>query len=362
MTQLHFAKRYRSLLVLMVWMAIIGACGPMQKSSETPAITAPAAISTPGIKGVVYQSGPTLWLLNPEGKTKERLLEPVNFAASVSNNLSQIAYSTNSQDLWIVTRGENEAQQVRFEQLSRLDLSINRLAWAPQDDKLAVLAVPQNDPRSVPEKARIFIIDRDHADVKQIGCGIDFAWNATGDQLLVNKMFCADGEGIYLVVLENLSSRPLFREQTDVEAMTTSPVEEKVAFIAGKIFEQSVYIGELSSGVSTQLLDEDIENKYQSLDELAWSPDGQELAILATAVRGDNMARPNLIIINLATQEFREIASSIRGPIIWSPSSDAIATTVFTNTTGIYQVNTISGEVELLIDDRLATPTNFIWK
>ena len=334
---------------------------PIQPEAQPTTVTVDIN-NEEGYDGIVYQSGTTLWLLNPEEKTKERLLEPVNYASAVSNDLSQVAYSTNSQDLWIVTRGQRNTRQVLLEQLPQLELSINRLVWSPQDDKLAILAAPQDNPQSAPEESLIFVVDIDQENVSQVGCGTDFEWGTNGEYLVLNKTFCADGEGIYLVEIENLASRPIFDEHTNIKSIAVSPTEEKIAFIAGEVSEQSIYIGELATGATTRLLDGSTINNFQSLEQLAWSPDGQELAVIATTTGENNLATPSLIIINLTTQDFREIASPVRVPLAWSPSSDVIATTVLTSTTGIYQIDAISGQIQILTDDRLATPINFMWK
>ncbi len=312
--------------------------------------------------GLVYQSGSTLWLLDLDQNTRTPLLESVSFASTVSDDFSQIAYSTTSQDLWILVRSQVPARQVKFDQLTELDLSINRLKWSPDNNKLAVLTTSIEDPQDFPEEALVFVVDLTTDDVQQIGCGMDFEWLSNSNQLVVNKMFCSNEEGVHIVDMNDLSSKQLFEQQTEIIAIAASPVNDEIAFIAGGPLEQNLYIGELSSDTITQLLDGSTGLEYQSLDQPVWSPDGRNLALIATVLEDNNLANRKLIVIESLTQEVKEVSPQIRGPLTWSLTGEAIATTIMTSTKGIYQIDIRSGDIQKLTDDRLATPTNFMWK
>jgi Tol biopolymer transport system component len=101
---------------------------------------------------------------------------------------------------------------------------------------------------------------------------------------------------------------------------------------------------------------------YQSLDQLAWSPDGERLAFIATVPGDNNLALPTLFTIEPDTQNLKKLSPQLRGPLVWSPTGEEIATTVLTSTSGIYQVDSETGQMKKITDDRLTSPLNLKWK
>jgi Tol biopolymer transport system component len=300
--------------------------------------------------------------LNVDQGDKKPLLESVSFASAVSNNLKQIAYSADSQDVWITNIDKTDTRTVITDQLRQANLTIARISWSPKDDKLAILAVPVERAQSNPEEFVVYIVDLSIDRVQSAGCAIDFDWTNTGDSLIFNKTFCQNEAGLYLVSSDDLTARRVFRDQTIITALAASPVKDEVAFIAGRTLNQRLFLGDWSADTVSQVLGTSEDFSYQSLDQLAWSPDGERLAFIATVPGDNDLAIPTLFTIGPKTQDLKKLSSQTRGPLVWSPTGGEIATTVLTSTSGIYQIDSETGQMNKITEDRLTSPLNIKWK
>lgn len=320
-------------------------------------------LSTRNKHGLIYESDNTVWLLHTTQKTKEPLLQRTEFgpfSLALSHTLTRVAYSADKYNLWIANVDGTDAKEVIADQLREAGLGVTRLSWSPSDKRLAVWGTPDVDPQANLDKMALYVVDLPSNTIQSITtCVIDYGWTRDGEHLVVRKAFCPDEtNGIYLIAASGSVVKQLFEGQ-DVASIAVSQVKDEMAFaVAGSENEGHLFIANLSSGDITEL---SIEFPLQSIEDLAWSPDGKYLALLATLLES-NSAISTLLIVDTQTEVIRKLAQDIRGPIAWSPTGHAIATTVLSSTQGLYQVSLETSDIQKLTDDRLLTPMTFQWR
>lgn len=314
--------------------------------------------------GLIYESELTLWLLDPEQGIKKPLVESVRYAVGVSHDLQHVAYSTDSHDLWIANIDRTHARQVIGDRLREAGLGISRVLWSPEDKRIAVLAVPIEDPQLNLEKATLYVVDLPTDEIHAVATGVTgFVWTHTGDHLVVIKQFSPNEiPGVYLISANNLASRLLFEGVVE-PYIAISPMGDKVSFAADKSeheFDLRLFIVDLTSGEVTDLL-QNFMLPLRGIKDLAWSPDEKYLAFIAMLPGEGTKASFSLFLLDSQTFTWQELARDTCGPLAWSPRGHAIATSLC-GTKGIYQVSVATGDVRKLTDDQLARPTNFIWR
>lgn len=315
---------------------------------------------------LIYQSGLTVWMLDPEKGTRKPLVKSATYAVGLSSDLKRVAYSTDSYDLWVADIDGTNARQVITDQLREAGLGIARVSWSPGGERLAVWATPVEDPQSNLEKLALYIVDLSTDDVQMVATGVTaFAWTRAGDQLVGIKQFVPEeSPGVYLISVDGSASRLLFEGLIE-PYVTISPVSDKAAFVTdrpGRELDLSLLVVDLVSGDVTDLL-QDFDLPFRGVGDLAWSPDGKHLAFIAMLAGGEGPAAQFvLFMIDPQTRALQELAQDIRGPLAWSPTGHAIATTLMSSTEGIYQVSVETGDIQKLTDDRLLVPMNFEWR
>jgi Tol biopolymer transport system component len=231
------------------------------------------------------------------------------------------------------------------------------MSWSPGNEKLAVLAVPVEDPQSNLEKVTLYVVDLSTDTTQIVATGATgFTWVQGNKQLAVLKQFNqAESPGVYLVSTDGSTSRQLFEGLAE-PYIAVSPNGDEIAFITdkpGHKLETSLFTVNLASGDVVDLL-QDSEQSFRSIEYPIWSPDGKSIAFIAWLP-----ADTGLFVFNLQTHTLREIASSFHGPLAWSPDGRAIAGR---SGSFINRASVATGDVQKITDDQLSTPENFRWE
>jgi Tol biopolymer transport system component len=313
------------------------------------------------LHGLIYESDDIVWVFSAEQGKKDTLVKRADidayFALALSTDLAQVAYSTNSHDLRIANVDGTNERVVVTDQFQNVGLAITRMSWSPENEKLAVLAVPVEDPQSNLEKVTLYVVDLSTDTTQIVATGVTgFTWVQGNKQLAVLKQFNqAESPGVYLVSTDGSTSRQLFEGLAE-PYIAVSPNGDEIAFITdkpGHKLESSLFTADLASGDVVDLL-QDSEQSFRSIEYPIWSPDGRSIAFIAWLP-----ADTGLFVLNLQTRTLREIASSFHGPLAWSPDGRAIAGR---SGSFIHRASVATGDVQKITDDQLSTPENFRWE
>jgi Tol biopolymer transport system component len=318
------------------------------------------------LHGLVYESEDVVWMLSTDQGRKNPLVRRADigayFALALSTDLAQVAYSTDSHDLRIANIDGNSERVVITTQLRDAGLVITRMSWSPENEKLAALATPVEDPQLDLEGMSLYVVDLSTDAIQVVATGVTgFAWTQDGKQLAVLKQFARDeSSGVYLVSADGSTSRQLFEGLAE-PYIVVSPNGDEIAFVTnrpGHGLEFSLFIVNLASGNTVNLL-QDSELSFRSVEYPTWSPDDRSIAFIARLPADTGLTNTVLFVFDFQTRTLREVASSFHGPLAWSPDGQAIAGRV---RSCIHQVNIQTGNVQKMIDDGLSTPENFRWE
>jgi Tol biopolymer transport system component len=182
--------------------------------------------------------------------------------------------------------------------------------------------------------------------------------------VVVREFDPRENPGIYLIATDDSSSKQLFSGLTE-PYIDASPASDKIAFVANKsadVHMLTLFALDLSSGGDAVDLLRDSDFPFHSISDPVWSPDGKQLAFIATIPGESNTAVSTLFVANPQTYTIKELVKGVRGPLAWSPTGYVVATTMLSSTQGIYQVNVETGNVQKLTDDELTSSMIFEWR
>lgn len=315
--------------------------------------------------GLVYQSGLTVWILDPADLTKKELVRDAQFPIGLSHDLQRMAFSKDLHDLWIADIGGGGAKQVILDQLSSAGLSVSRIAWAPDSRNLAVWAVPDQNASRNPEKFALYMINVGAATVQLIDKGITaFEWTQNGRQLVVLRLFNPNKPaGIFLVEDDGSTWKQVY-DGVPEPFLAVSPVKSRVAFVdaqSGNALPYTLFVLDPATGTRSDVLEKN------SLPLTApgfptWSPDGEHLAFTAEVPYRNGVSITALFVVDIQTLAVTKLAEGITAPLAWSPDGRSIAAAGRVAPYGLFKINAETGEMSKLSDDQMVTPYSFEWR
>jgi dipeptidyl aminopeptidase/acylaminoacyl peptidase len=173
--------------------------------------------------------------------------------------------------------------------------------WSPDGRTLAFLS-DRGDPESSPDPSRqIYLLkegEKKAAPLSNVSGGVDqYEWSA-------------DGKMIAFVARDQATAEEEARRAAGDDALVQPESNLKAS---------RLWVVNITDGIARQVTKQNFE-----LSEIAWSPAGNELAlIVAASARNEDSSNLSLVIINLSTGEVARTltnnVSSITGDLRWSP-------------------------------------------
>jgi dipeptidyl aminopeptidase/acylaminoacyl peptidase len=222
-----------------------------------------------------------IWMTSWDGKRTVQLTRTTDDETTPrwSPDGRYLAFLSSRQDtsevkqLWLLDRAGGEAERI-----THAAGGVEDLAWSP-DGKRLVLVIP--DPDSVEEG------------------GSDSTWSTTPRPIVIDRfVFKEDYTGylgrarshLYLMDLASRELKPLVTDpRYDEESPSWSPAGDRIAFFsrrtgdAERTYDQGIYVIDAAPGSTPRQVvpDSVAANNLDWGWELAWSPDGREIAYLS---------------------------------------------------------------------------------
>ncbi|HEY1016292.1 MAG TPA: hypothetical protein VGE07_26515, partial [Herpetosiphonaceae bacterium] len=188
-------------------------------------------------------------------------------------------------------------------------------------------------------------LSNDYTFTNKIGLGF---WSPDGS-LVANYDYAGDGAQIYLVDIAAESVRETgVLTNSSPDSFFWSPDNSKIAFVthdddAGDDSDQNIWVIDAASGEMRQITTKGGVDTFQTL---AWSPDGKEIAFLAS--RDD---QNSVLVVGQDGSGERPVFEDFAGFMVWLPDGRLLVNgscgSAFNN---LCEVDLAGGEAKLLLE------------